>query len=284
MTRVVRSWLRTDEHESAGRVLDNVLAALDATPQRRAPMWPAWRIAEMNRYVKLAAAAAAVLVVAVVVYNLLPGLGSVGSPGATVTAAPITTLRDEAGTFSVTVDGAPMAVTFPAGWRTGLVGEAGGAVIDKQLPQGEASIFIWNPDNVYADSCAHTNLSPPAGPNATDFGAAVTEMVSIEVVTAPIHALVDEQVATHVVIVVPEDAPCSPGPGGFQLWYNEDGGDGCIGDVECPRFATALGDTIRLWLVDVNGGRVIFEAETPKGTGTDVEQEIQAIIDSIRFE
>ena len=34
-TRIVRSWLRTDEHESADRVLDNVLALLDATPQRR---------------------------------------------------------------------------------------------------------------------------------------------------------------------------------------------------------------------------------------------------------
>ena len=34
-SRVVRSWLRTDEHESADRVLDTVLALLDATPQHR---------------------------------------------------------------------------------------------------------------------------------------------------------------------------------------------------------------------------------------------------------
>ena len=34
-TRIVRSWLGTDEHESADRVLDAVLDQLDATPQRR---------------------------------------------------------------------------------------------------------------------------------------------------------------------------------------------------------------------------------------------------------
>ena len=36
-TRIVRSWLQTDEHESADRVLDAVLDQLDATPQRRPP-------------------------------------------------------------------------------------------------------------------------------------------------------------------------------------------------------------------------------------------------------
>ena len=38
-TRVVRSWLRADEHESADRLLHTVLARLDTTPQRR-PWWP----------------------------------------------------------------------------------------------------------------------------------------------------------------------------------------------------------------------------------------------------
>ena len=72
MTRIVRSWLRTDEHESADRVLDNVLALLDATPQRRS-LWPTRRIVDMNSVAKLATAIAAVVVAAVVGINLLPG-------------------------------------------------------------------------------------------------------------------------------------------------------------------------------------------------------------------
>jgi hypothetical protein len=59
--RIFRSWLRTDEHDSADRVLDHVLAVLDATPQHR-PWWPVRRIADMNLFAKLATAAALVLV------------------------------------------------------------------------------------------------------------------------------------------------------------------------------------------------------------------------------
>ncbi len=84
-TRIVRSWLRTDEHESADRVLDTVLALLDATPQRRS-RWPARRIADMNAYAKLAIVAAAVLVVAVIGMNMLPAGGGIGGgPAATPT-------------------------------------------------------------------------------------------------------------------------------------------------------------------------------------------------------
>jgi hypothetical protein len=77
-TRIVRSWLRTDEHESADDVLDAVLAMLDATPQRRA-WWPARRIADMNTFSKLAAAAAAVAV-AVVASIMVLGGGSGPGP------------------------------------------------------------------------------------------------------------------------------------------------------------------------------------------------------------
>jgi len=93
-TRIVRSWLRTDEHESADRLLDNVLALLDATPQHRAP-WPVRRFAHMNSYAKLAVAAVAVVAVALVGINLLPrssssvgGAGPAPSPSASPSATP----------------------------------------------------------------------------------------------------------------------------------------------------------------------------------------------------
>ena len=47
-TRIVRSWLQTDEYESADRVLDAVLDQLDTTPQRRSTWWPARRLPHMN--------------------------------------------------------------------------------------------------------------------------------------------------------------------------------------------------------------------------------------------
>ena len=79
-TRIVRSWLRTDGHESADRVLDAVLDSLDTTPQRRATWWPARRLPEMNNSAKLALGAAAVVVAALIGFNVLVGGGSIGGP------------------------------------------------------------------------------------------------------------------------------------------------------------------------------------------------------------
>ena len=81
-TRIVRSWLRTDEHESADRVLDAVLDRLDTTPQRRATWWPARRFPEMNNTAKLALGELAVVVIALLgIGFLLPGGPSIGGPG-----------------------------------------------------------------------------------------------------------------------------------------------------------------------------------------------------------
>jgi hypothetical protein len=77
VSRLVRSWIREDQHESADRILGVVLDRLDTTPQRRS-WWPAWRSNAMNAYVKMIAVAAAVLLVAVVGYQFLPASGGVG--------------------------------------------------------------------------------------------------------------------------------------------------------------------------------------------------------------
>jgi len=78
VTRIFRSWIREDQHESADRILGVVLDLLDATPQRRS--WrPARRSNAMNSYAKLIVAAAAVLVVAFDGVQLLPRRGGVGA-------------------------------------------------------------------------------------------------------------------------------------------------------------------------------------------------------------
>ena len=93
ISRLVRSWLLEDEHDSADHVLQNVLGLVDTTRQRRS-WWPARRYADMNTYTKLALAAAAVVVVAVLGYNLIPRLGIVG-PGATPAPSPALLARGD---------------------------------------------------------------------------------------------------------------------------------------------------------------------------------------------
>ena len=86
-TRIVRSWLQTDEHESADRVLDAVLDRLDETPQRRATSRPAQ--VDMSLTLRYGIAAAVIAVAAAVGFSLLTNVGDDRNS----TAVPITRRR-----------------------------------------------------------------------------------------------------------------------------------------------------------------------------------------------
>jgi hypothetical protein len=77
-----------------------------------------------------------------------------------------------------------------------------------------------------------------------------------------------------VVLTVREGV--SGDPGFFYTWQDEMWG---------PFWGeTNVGDTIRVWIVDVDGMRLFIEAETTEQAGPDLEREIQHIIESIRFD
>jgi hypothetical protein len=297
VTRIVQSWLRTDENESADRVLDNVLALLDATPQRRS-WWPARRSADMNTFAKLAIAAAAVVVVAIIGINLLPARGGVGggpavSPSPTPSLAPSPTPTPQPspsasavafppegplaiGRHSLIRGGIPFSLSVPtSGWHSEQ-----GYFIEKDpvaTPDG-ASFLFWDPSalGIFADPCTQ-QPGPTVGPSTADLAAAVSTLSGTDLVSGPSDVTVGGRPAKHVVITVPEDAPCAAGEQGFHLWF----ADLAQGEA---RYATALGETVRVWIVDVDGTRLFIEAESYKGAGPEVEQEIQQIVDSIQFE
>lgn len=79
-TRIVRSWLKTDEHESADRVLDAALVEIDTTRQRRARHWPARRLPNMNNIAKLGFSVAVIAVAALIGFMVIGG-GNIGGPG-----------------------------------------------------------------------------------------------------------------------------------------------------------------------------------------------------------
>ncbi|MGH3372631.1 MAG: hypothetical protein ACRDPR_21810, partial [Nocardioidaceae bacterium] len=267
-TRIVRSWLDEGATVLPDRVLDAVLDQVPATPQRRS-WWPARRFADMNTLAKLAIAAAAVVVVAVFIGLQVFGGSNVGGPGLTgapsqtpesspsptPTLSPVPTPAAEIppagplaiGSHAMTLGGVRLSIEIPTdGWISN--GQFG---IDKgnfELDTPDAAGFIfWThsaADNVYADPCARTPLSPPAGPSAAELAAAVSTVPGIALVSGPSEVSVGGYPAQHVVVTVPEDIGCAPSD--FHLWYDAD----TPGDA---RYATALNSTIYVWIIDVDG-------------------------------
>ncbi len=295
--RIVQSWLRTDEHESADRVLDTVLELLDTTPQRRS-WWPARRITDMNNIAKLAIAAAAVVVVAVAGYNFLPARGGVGggpaasespspspTPQASPSPSPVAAFPPK-GELAVgsrqrlTGGGVPYSLSVPtSGWTSN--GEWG---IDKSTGVGadDAGFILWPdeaPIGVYADPCAHVQ-GPPIGASAARLAAAVAALPGTDLVSGPSDVTVGGYPAKLVVLTFGEDADCNAdgqiSGEEFYLWYAPSDGN--------ARYATELGATIRVWIVDVDGAIVWIDGETYKGAGPEPGQDIQQIVDSIVFE
>lgn len=303
-TRIVRSWLRTDEHESADRVLDDVLVRLDTTPQRPS-WWPARRSPQMNALTKFAIAAAAVVAIAIVGINLLPRTsGDVGglpiatpSPSSSPSSSPALSLSPEpspqAGAFppagklaigrhTISQGGVKYSLAVAtADWvSSGVEVGPDAGHLTKNGATGPNGIWLlsWTIDGVYADPCGHV-AAPPAGPSSADLASAVAAIPGVTLVAGPKDVTVGGHPAKHVVISIPEDIGCAPDR--FYLWYD----DVRCGDSEpCFRWATALGETNRIWIIDVAGKRVWIEAESYKGASADIETEIQGMIDSIQFE
>lgn len=297
MTRIVRSWLRTDEHESADRVLDNVLALLDATPQRR-PWWPARRIADMNSLAKVATAIAAVVVAAVVLINLMPGVGPGGearpspspSPSASTSPTPAPSAAAiefppagslDPGRYSLTEDDTVFSMQVPDGWHSsgpncsGCANPEGGWLQrgpDDSTDPGSVWMPLWSVDGVASDPCSGRTPAPIAS-SVAELADDVATIPGIDVVTAPEDIVIGGRPGKHVVIQVPADIGCPARQ--FYLWA----------DHGIFRFATALEQTNYVWIVELEGGGHFWiEAETYKGSTKALAQEIQSMIGSIEFE
>jgi hypothetical protein len=176
------------------------------------------------------------------------------------------------GTLSQRVGGVPFSLRVPTnGWtRFGRIS------INKSIvgSQGAEAIIFWEsfPAGDFADPCVNL-LRPPVGPSAASLAAAVAMAPGTDLVTGPSDATVGGRAAKHVVLTVREAVGCKPGF--FYSWQ-----DVHLGPLWS---STQVGDTIRVWIVEVGGTRLFIEAETTTQADPDLEQEIQQIVESIRF-
>jgi hypothetical protein len=281
-TRIVRSWLRADEHESADRVLQTVLARLDATPQRRS-WWPAWRFAQMNN-VRIAIAAAAVVVVAVVGYNLLPRTGSVGGlatppPSANPTPGPpLPTGSMAAGTYSVrdaNLTLIPYTLTVPAGWT------GGDGALRGDMGANGVRLTTWIITHVYADSCHWTGTLVPVTDKAA-LVAALTAQVG-HTHSTPVETTIGGLAATKITLTLDaafDVQTCDKAPSGVgivRLWPDP-------GPDENGGWLITPGQTDTAFVIEANGKvMVLMTVQRNDSPPADVAA-LQQILDSVEFQ
>jgi hypothetical protein len=282
MDELLDAWMDLGPTVAPERVAEATSVTIRRTRQRRASWWPAWRFAEMNAYAKVAIVAAAVIV-AIVGINLLPRGGGVGNapPSLSPTQQPTPSPTPLAfplggqlavGRHSMIRGGVPLSVELPGpGWESYL-----GYFFNLGTePPDAISFLFWDPSpvGVYADPCA-PEQAPPAGPSIADLAEAMSTVPGTELISGPTDVTVGGRPAKQLVITVPEESGC-PGDESFYLWYG--------GDAE-GRYATALGARHSVWIVDVDGTRLVIEAESYDGSVPDTDQVVAEIVRSIQFE
>jgi hypothetical protein len=296
-TRIVLSWLREDAHENAEHVLLRALDEVDATQQRRSA-WPARRFTPMNTYAKLGIAAATVLVVAIAGYKLVPwspGFGGRVTPGPTVAASPT-----PSPTTSPTPEPTPSArphtfmpfgprsnalmcppptadpdcvedprdqsitvtYTLPAGWD-----EIGGAWIDENAPPAGAAVTFNRGSWLFSEPCRPQDVGDPdipVGPSVDDLVTALVDHPLLDV-TPPVDVALAGYSGSYLELQVPDDISA------------------------CERYrpiaehiyAQGPGQRWRMWVLDVDGVRMLIEINDFATTPAARLAEAQAIIDSI---
>jgi hypothetical protein len=287
--RLIRAFLDEGVTELPERVYDAVRSDIDRTHQR--VVIGSWRTPDMNTFAKFAIAAAAALVVALVGYNLLPsdtGRGGIPpvSPSPSMTVSPTITASPSpspspsdlafppagpisAGRHSMILSGKSLSVDGLAGWISN--GE-----FRIHTASGQAAFIFWTdaPTNVYADPCARTPLDPPAGDTPAELAAAVSAIPGTELVSAPSDVTIGGHPAKLVSIKIREDIDCANTQ--FSLWYSQEPANG--------RWPDALGDTINVWIIDVDGTIVWIDGEAGSNTTPALREGMRQTVDSIQFE
>ncbi len=278
VNRIVRSWIRAEEHDSADRVLQIVLSRLDTTPQRR-HVWSLRRDFHVNKLAPAAIAAAAVVAVAVVGINLLPGsrTGSGGpppsaspSPSPSPTPELVTHVVRPGGSDDQDPRAASITITLdaPASWERF---EEIGVWIDDNAPPDGAALFTYGGADVglYSDPCRpepRGDADIAVGPTVDDLVTALVDHPSLEV-TSPVDVTLAGYSGTYLDLLVPDDiSPCAT--------YHA---------MDAHIYAQGPGHRWHMWVLDVGGVRVVVETDDYAGTSAQRRAELQSIVDSIQI-
>jgi len=189
----------------------------------------------------------------------------------------------EPGTYELTMYGTaePLRIelTLPAGWEGWSYG-AFPADEGAEPPSGRG-ISFWIVDDIYADPCRWDQglLDPPPGASADDLAASIATQWGRHA-TLPATGELNGRAAIEMELTVPADirfADCArertKGRGYFLYWPQRGGGG---------RYAQGPGQREHLWIVELDGARLIVDASYFPATPAADRDELWDIATSVR--
>ena len=279
VNRAIRSWLREDRHEDVSRVAGAVLDQVETTPQRRSTPWLAWRDLFMsNNVVRVGLVAAALVIIAIVAINLLPGSPEPGgeptpSPSAAASATPEATPSATASAYGMSVPGitgGQSTLTVPPGWT-----RHGWYVANNDL---FLSVWPVAVENVYSDPCQWQSslLDPPVGPTVDDLATALRNQAmraaTVEDVTLGGYS------GKVVHQSLPADLDFGACDRGIVGAWSE------AGTEEPSRTLQGPGELDDVYILDVEGVRVVVTASWFPSSAAATVAELQGMLDSLTIE
>jgi hypothetical protein len=302
LERAARSWLENGPTEAPDRAVEAALLRIQTLPQERDLRIP-WRFPTMTTPARIAAAAViGVLAVGGALFMLgRPDQTNVGGPGPSPSetispstspsaspapsASPVGQLAagthvrtpfskpgsdacftpPQPGCIDTTNDDA-ISITFtvPDGW-SGT--DDGVTPTDSTADAHDASLLFIRGASLYTDPCRNTGAPEiPVGPTVDDFTNAVADHPLLEV-TAPVDVTLGGYSGKYLELQVPADLAGCPVYRPWEPWY----------------YAQSAGERWHLWILDVDGVRVVIQSIDHAETSAARRAELQGIVDSIQI-
>jgi hypothetical protein len=176
-------------------------------------------------------------------------------------------------------------LTVPEGWAT-----LGGWIVDHPRPGKDVppiAVQFWDVDEVYGHPCQWKGTLSQPGPTVDDLAKALVDR-PLRNATQPIDITLDGYAGKSLEWSVPADFEIDDrgdfpdcdltddGHRDFKSWT----GKGWAGN----RYQQGPGQVDRLWILDIDGARLVIDAfDMPSATSAE-RQELLDVVASIRFE
>jgi hypothetical protein len=269
--QILHAWLEEGPTVLPAPTVRAIEVATRATAQRRHAIGLSWRFSPMYAPLR---AAFAVLIAAVVIgggiYLLGPresGPGVTVSPSASPAASPAPLIEAPLapGRYVYSGDGVRVILTVPEGWEGGdfSISDAPG----RELPDG-ANVGFRQPSTVFTDPCAPERGAMTVGSTVEDLVSALADLPNVTA-SAPVDVTLSGFRGKHLSFVVDTEG------------------------MDCVMALYAQGSFIRaadngqrqdLWILDVDGKRLVVDAATYPETSAADREELQTIVETLVIE